>query len=61
MGHVGFLTVLLTYLVRRSPFFESRAGTVLYLLLTAIAVVLWLGFELQSRFGWPSAPKTGAR
>lgn len=50
MGHAGLLTALLAYF-RRSLFFESPSGVIVYLLLTAIAFVLWLGSQFRQ---WPN-------
>jgi len=52
MGHAALLTALLGY---PSSLFESRSGSIVYLLLAAIAILLWLGFQLRNWFGWPTS------
>jgi hypothetical protein len=52
MGRAALLTALLIY---PSRFLESRAGSVVYLLVTAIAVLFWLVFQLRIWFGWPTS------
>ena len=37
----------------RDAWLESGHGGVIYLVVTGIAIFMWLGFQLRNWFGWP--------